>query len=393
MAAVGCLLAAGLAVGPQAVAAPNGSNVRDACGPAKPGQARCYAQIRTDIHQGPGVRTATDLPPGYSPADLRAAYRLPAAGGKSQTVAVVDAGDDAAAESDLAVYRKTFGLPACTTANGCFRKVNQRGQSAPLPQSMGWGVEIALDLDMVSAACPDCKIVLAEADDPGADSLAAAVNGAVKLGATEVSNSYGAGESGGTLAYASAYSHPGVAITASSGDGGYAAVPSFPAVLKSVVAVGGSSLVKASNARGWSEAVWNSNGGAAGSGCSAWVAKPAWQHDKNCPGRMIADISADADPLTGPSVYGTVDGLTGWAVVGGTSASAPYVAGVIALAGHPERYADASYLYSHPGRFNDVVKGGNVVGGPECGGDYQCTAREGYDGPTGLGTPSGLAGF
>ena len=326
-----------------------------------------------------------------SPADLHSAYKLPTTGGANQTVAIVDAGDDATAETDLAVYRTTYGLPACTTANGCFHKVNQRGAATPLPTDQGWGVEIALDLDMVSAACPQCKILLVEGDSASFDDLGASVNEAVALGANEVSNSYGGAESNGIAAYASYYTHPGTAIVASSGDSGYG-IPSAPAEFTSVVAVGGTSLTKAANTRGWTETAWASDGGGAGSGCSAWIAKPAWQTDPNCPGRMIADVAADADPQTGPAVYGTTDGLTGWNIVGGTSASSPFIAGVIALAGNPQKFPNASAFYTdHRGVF-DVV-GGNNITGMDCGGDYQCNAVPGYDGPTGWGTPDGLSGF
>jgi subtilase family serine protease len=366
-------------------------NVRDACPAAASGHMRCFAELRTDVVGSRGVRAATAPPTGYSPADLRAAYNLPATGGANQTVAIVDAGDDAVAEADLAVYRQTYGLPACTTANGCFRKVNQDGAAAPLPPDGYWGTEISLDLDLVSAACPNCKILLVESADSQDASLAAAENTAAALGATEISNSYGGQEYSIPLSYAAAYSHPGVAITASSGDFGYG-IPNFPAVLTSVIAVGGTSLARAANTRGWTESVWNSNGGAAASGCSAWVDKPSWQHDANCSGRMVADVSADADPNTGPAIYSTADGDAGWGVVGGTSAASPFIAGVIGLAGNPSQYPDASYFYSHAGRLNDVVGGNNVMF-QDCGGDYQCTALPGYDGPTGLGTPNGLGAF
>ena len=370
--------------------------VADVCGTALPHHARCFAQVRTDVHGGLGVRgpaattnptaSAAALPKGLSPKDLHAAYQLPWTGGTNQTVAIVDAGDDATAEADLAVYRTTYGLPACTTANGCFHKVNQRGAATPLPPNQGWGIEIALDLDMVSAACPDCHILLVEGDTNQDPDLAASVDTAVTLGATEVSNSYGEDESPSTLPLHDSYSHPGVAILASSGDHGYG-IPSWPAVLDSVIAVGGTSLTKASNTRGWNETAWNG----AGAGCSAWVAKPAWQHDKHCPGRMIADVSADADPRTGPAVYDSTT-LNGWGIVGGTSASSPLLAGVIGLAGNPQNYPNASYFYSHNSGLHDVI-GGNDIIGIDCGGDYQCNAVKGYDGPTGLGTPKGLSSF
>lgn len=368
------------------------ANVRDVCPPVA-GQDRCFAVIRTDVHGGTGVRgPAADaaLPAGYGPADLRSAYNLPSAGGAGQTIALVDAGDDAGAEADLGVYRATYGLPRCTTANGCFRKVNEQGSASPLPPDQGWGAEISLDLDMASAACPSCHILLVEASTPVPADLAAAEDTAVSLGATVVSNSYGSLERNGIQAYQPAYAHPGAAIVAASGDTGYY-IPNAPAVYTSVVAVGGTTLTRAANPRGWTETTWNSDGGATGSGCSAWIGKPAWQHDPDCPGRMVADVAADADPQTGPAVYDANDGY-GWTVIGGTSAAAPYIAGVIALAGHPALFPDAANLYSHARALNDIVAGNNMLG-VDCGGDYLCDAVPGYDGPTGNGTPDGLGAF
>jgi subtilase family serine protease len=356
------------------------------CGAAAAGYARCFAEVRTDVTSSRGPRSAGALPAGYGPADLRSAYALPTTGGANQSVAIVDAGDDPAAEADLAVYRSTYGLPPCTTANGCFRKVDEQGNTSPLPTDQGWGVEISLDLDMVSAACSACHIVLVEADSATFQDLAASEDTAVNLGATEVSNSYGGSEQNGLQQYAAAYSHPGVAIVASSGDAGYG-VPNLPAVYSSVVAVGGTSLTKADNARGWTESAWSGSS----SGCSAWIAKPSWQSDPNCPGRMVADVSADADPQTGPAIYDSYDGYN-WTIVGGTSASSPFIAGVIALAANPGRYPNASYFYAHAGQLNDVTTGNNS-GAADCGGDYQCNAVPGYDGPTGNGTPNGIAAF
>jgi hypothetical protein len=394
--AAATLAAALSAALPAQAAAPNGlahGRTVDVCSAAtahQKHQEQCFAKLRTDVRGGRGVRgaaTATALPAGMSPADLHSAYKLPWTGGANQTVAIVDAGDDPTAEADLAVYRSTYGLAACTTAKGCFRKVNEHGAASPLPPDAGWGVEIALDLDMVSAACPSCHILLVEGDDASYDGLGTAVDTAVALGANEVSNSYGGDENSESAAYEHYYTHPGVAILASSGDFGYG-IPSAPAVYPSVVAVGGTSLTKASNARGWSETAWEG----AGAGCSAWFDKPAWQSDPNCPGRMVADVAADADPNTGPAVYGTTDGLTGWGQVGGTSTSSPFLAGVVALGGHPQLFANASHLYTRHGGLFDVV-GGNDGLAMDCGGDYQCNGVVGYDGPTGMGTPNGLSAF
>lgn len=386
--------------GSPAAAAPahSASHVREVCGSAKPGFARCLARVRTDLHEGPGVRgpharsaALAALPPGYGPTELRDAYRLPAAGGTGQTIAVVEAGDDPQAEADLAVYRKTFGLAPCTTANGCFRKANQRGAAAPLPPDLGWAVEAALDLDAASALCPACHLLLVEGDQASGAALAASVDAAAALGATEISNSYAASESSQNAAFAADYTHPGVAVVASSGDAGYG-IPNVPAAYQSVITAGGTTLTPApGTTRGWSESAWEG----AGSGCSAWVDKPAWQHDPNCPGRMTADVSMDADPDTGLAVYNTDEAggqVAGWSVVGGTSASSPMLAAVIALAGHPARFPDAASLYTASGGLTDVTTGSNASG-TDCGGDYQCTAAPGYDGPTGNGTPLGLTAF
>ncbi|GIL28926.1 S53 family peptidase [Actinocatenispora comari] len=383
---------------------PAAPSVRDVCGRPAPGELRCFAQLRTDLPAGaatpngaggstshgprgvaPGGSASGVAPAGYGPAELRDAYRLPDAGGADQTVAIIDAGSAPNLAADLAVYRQTYGLPPCTVDDGCLRVVNQAGEAGPLPGDQGWGPEISLDVDMVSAACSACRILVVAADSAAPDDMAAAVDTAAALGATEISNSYGGDEYSGTGRLAAHYRHPGVAVVASSGDYGYR-VPQVPAAYDSVLAVGGTSLSTMDG--GWTESVWSG----AGSGCSAWTAKPDWQHDPYCPGRTVADLAAVADPATGVAVYDSSDGL-GWAVAGGTSASAPLIAGVIALAGHPELFADAGYLYAHAGALHDVVGGGNATDVFDCGGDYLCTGVAGYDGPTGLGTPSGLGAF
>ena len=246
---------------------------------------------------------------GYGPADLQSAYALPSNLGAGKTVAIVDAYDLPSAESDLGVYRSQFGLPPCTTANGCFRKINQNGGTTPPAANSGWGQEIALDIDMVSAICPQCKILLVEASSASIANLGTAVNQAVAQGAVAVSNSYGASESFSETSWdTSYYKHAGVAITASSGDSGYGT--SYPAASPWVTSVGGTSLSRASNARGWTETVWSG----AGSGCSSTESKPSFQTDTGCSRRTIADVSAVANPSTGVAVYDTygserLDGL------------------------------------------------------------------------------------
>src|SRR5450759_1403273 len=227
------------------------------------GQAACYAIRQTDTVQPPGVTanavSPNATPAGYGPSTLVAAYKLDRSKGSGQTVAVVDAYDDPNAESDLAVYRTQYGLPACTTANGCFKKVNQSGSTTNLPRSnAGWAGEISLDLDMVSATCPNCHILLVEATSSTITNLGTAVNQAVTLGAKFVSNSYGGSEFSSEPSYDSAYyHHAGVAITASTGDTNYGA--QYPATGAYVTAVGGTSLTSAGNTRGWTETVWKTS--------------------------------------------------------------------------------------------------------------------------------------
>ena len=356
--------------------------VRRACSATTPvGVAHCNALIRTDVAGGAGVLPNV-TPAGYGPADVQSAYALPAAsGGSGQTVAIVDAQDLPTAESDLATYRSQYGLPPCTTANGCFRKVNQNGQSSPLPApDAGWGSEIALDIDMVSAACPNCHILLVEANSPTIANLGTAVNTAVSLGAKYVSNSYGGGETSAD----SFYNHPGVAITASTGDSGFGV--EYPASSSFVTAVGGTSLTRSGTARGWTESAWNG----AGSGCSAIESKPSWQTAvTQCTRKANADVSAVADPATGVAVYDTYQS-TGWQVFGGTSASSPVVASVYALAGPPAAGTyPASYPWAHTSSLFDVTAGSNGT----CSPSVWCHAGAGWDGPTGLGTPNGATGF
>jgi subtilase family serine protease len=363
-----------------------GLSLRRSCAAPEPGYAGCFAVRVT----GSNGLSAAGAPAGYHPADLGSAYKLDRTKGVGQKVAIVDAFDDPKAESDLAVYRSHFGLPPCTTANGCFRKVNQSGGTVYPPPNPGWAEEISLDLDMVSAICPKCKILLVEATTNRFADLAAAVNRAALLGATEISNSYGGSESSSETSLAASYRHPGIPVTVSSGDGGYAAGPQVPAAFNTVVAVGGTRLVHASNTRGWSETAWftNANEGA-GSGCSAFIAKPAWQHDTGCARRTIADVAAVADPATGVTVYDSFGTDTGFEVFGGTSVSAPIIAAVFALAGNRSAINNASYEYSHRASLFDVTAGKNGT----CGGSYLCTAKVGYDGPTGLGTPNGSGAF
>ncbi|MDX3456670.1 putative Ig domain-containing protein [Streptomyces sp. ME02-8801-2C] len=360
------------------------------CATAEPGQVSCFAQRRTDIKQRLAGAAAAAAPSGLSPANLHSAYNLPSTGGSGLTVAVVDAYNDPNAEADLGTYRSQFGLSACTKANGCFKQVSQTGSTTSLPTNdTGWAGEEALDLDMVSAVCPNCNIILVEANSANDTDLGIAENEAVTLGAKFVSNSWGGDEaSSQTSEDTSYFKHPGVAITVSAGDSAYGA--EYPATSQYVTAVGGTALSTSSNSRGWTESVWKtSSTEGTGSGCSAYDPKPAWQTDTGCSKRMEADVSAVADPATGVAVYDTYGG-SGWAVYGGTSASAPIIAGVYALAGTPgSSDYPAKYPYSHTSNLYDVTSGNNG----SCSTSYFCTATTGYDGPTGWGTPNGTTAF
>ena len=359
---------------------------KPACGMVVGHAARCHAWIVTDgtghILSSPAGARVT--PSGYSPANLDSAYKITGAGSSANTVAIVDADGYSNAEADLGVYRAQFGLPACTTANGCFKKLNQNGVQGSYPaNNTGWSQETALDLDMASAMCPNCHILLVEANTASFANLATAENTAAAQHPHAISNSYGGGESGSS-SFEGSYNHAGIAITASSGDDAFAAGPQFPATSPHVTAVGGTHLVTASNSRGWTETVWVD----AGSGCSTTYTKPTWQHDTGCTKRMEADVSAVADPNTGVAVYGPVNSRSsGWLVFGGTSVAAPLIAGVYGNNGGTVTYG--SDPYAHTANLFDVTSGSNG----SCTPAYFCHGEVGYDGPTGLGTPIGNTAF
>ena len=359
---------------------PTGATHRAAhtCAAPAKGFAACDALVVVDA-AGKPVSAAT--PSGLAPSDIRSAYGLTSASSGGRTVAIVDAYDDPTAEADLGVYRSQYGLPACTTANGCFRKVNQTGGTKAPRADPGWATEISLDLDMVSAACPDCKILLVEASTASFSNLGTAVNYAATQGVAAIGNSYGGSDS----SQLSAYDHPGIAITASTGDNGYGI--ESPASFGTVVAVGGTSLTKAGNTRGWTESAWSG----AGSGCSSLNAKPSWQTSATqCSGKANADVSAVADPNTGVAVYDSTpyQGRSGWQVYGGTSASSPIIGSVYALSGNTSGYP-ASWTWGHSTGLNDVTSGSNGT----CPTTVWCTSGTGWDGPTGLGTPNGTSAF
>jgi subtilase family serine protease len=355
------------------------------CATAKAGYASCTALVRSDVAtSAKSLRAEAIAPSGLSPANLQSAYKLPSStAGSGQTVAIVDAYNAPNAEADLATYRSQYGLSACTTANGCFKKVNQTGGTSYPATDAGWAQEISLDVDMVSAVCPNCKIVLVEATSPSFANLGTAVNTAARL-ANVISNSYG-GSDASDSTYGSYYNHPGKAITVSSGDAGYGV--EYPASSHYVTAVGGTSLKTASNTRGWTETAWSG----AGSGCSSYNTALTGQSGlTGCSRRAVADVSAVADPATGVAVYDSTpyQGQSGWMIFGGTSVAAPIIGGVYGLAGNAAS-VDNNYPYSHSGSLFDVTSGSNG----SCSTTKWCKAGTGWDGPTGLGTPNGTGAF
>jgi subtilase family serine protease len=358
------------------------SHSKRVCAHAPTGYAACNAHVRTDANLKP--LATTSYTSGYNPGQLRTAYGIGT--GSAPLVAVVDAYANPNAAADLAVYRNQFGLGAAN-----LRQVNQTGGSiTTVAGNTGWGQEEMLDLEMVSAICPACPILYVGANSASFVDLGTAVNQAVAQGAKVVSNSYGGNESSSEVSIqANYYTHPGVAITVSSGDSGYGA--QSPAAFNTVTAVGGTNLKLTSSGARLSETVWSG----AGSGCSAYISKPSWQHDVGCARRTISDVSAVADPATGVAVYDSYGSTGGanWYVFGGTSVAAPIIGGVYAVSGNTGG-TPASLAYSNTSSLFDVTSGSNgrCVKG-KSGYPYLCTGVAGYDGPSGLGTPIGTGAF
>ena len=383
-----------------AQAAP-GVITKDACPAPALGRITCDAQMLVSRRNGKPVRpnvkrtrrtgrntAASGLPAPrqMTPAYLQQAYDLTylsATRGLGDTVAVVGIYDDQSAASDLATFRSTYGLPACTVANGCFRQLNEQGQGSPLPAAgTDWAEEESMDIEAVSALCPNCKIDLVEASAADAQDLQTAITSAIGVGANQVSVS-GDGLYGQNPF--TDFSAPGVAIVVASGDSG--ALPSdedaYPAALPYVTAVGGTTLAPAGAAapspRGVTETAWNSSS----AGCDTEEQPLPYQPADGCRGRSYADVSADADPATGLTVYDSAAG--GWFDGGGTSLAAPLVAAFEAVTG-----VDGStpqWAYNDAAELNDPSTGSTG----SCAGELAilCDAGPGYDGPTGAGSISG----
>ncbi|HSX46033.1 MAG TPA: S53 family peptidase [Candidatus Saccharimonadia bacterium] len=363
---------------------------RKVCDVSAAGTSSCFAKVITDRSGSPAVTT---LPAGYGPAQFHGAYQLPSTSANPATIAIVDAYDDPNAAADLATYDKTFGLPVfpnCsnTVKTACFQKVNQTGGTFYPQRSTGWGLEVSLDVQTAHQICQNCKLILVEANNSSYTNLMRAVDEARLLGATVISNSYGSNEFNGENTYDSHFNYPGIAFVFSSGDSGYGAT--YPAASPLVAAAAGTTLA-VSPANAWqAESAWSG----AGSGCSAYELKPAFQTDTGCLKRTVADVAADADPNTGAAVYDSLGyaGTRGWFQVGGTSLAAPIIAGTYGLANNVPTATFANSLpysdFNYATNLHDVISGSNGA----CG-TYLCQGATGYDGPSGLGTPQGLGAF
>ncbi|MBB6405484.1 hypothetical protein [Arthrobacter sp. AZCC_0090] len=396
------LLMSTFSTAPAAVAQPSPQanwHAERVCADVPAGNASCFALKYVDdstgaakaLPQGSQVTPAgsTALSTGKTPADIQSAYNLTGLKSSGRTVAIVDAYGYPNLERDLGVYRSQFGLPACTVSNGCLTIMNQNGGSKLPRFNSGWADETALDVDAVSAACPDCKILVVQATTASFTNLGTAVATAAKQpGVAAISNSYGGGDSPDST-YGTYYNHPGIAVTASTGDNGYTG-SSYPASSSYVTAVGGTSLVKDTSTRGWSESAWSGSG----SGCSTVNAAlpAAAAFGTGCSRRASADVAAVADPQTGLAVYAPNSSTSSsWAQYGGTSLSSPLIAAMYALSGNSGSSAALanSLPYTNAGKFNDVVSGSTG----SCPTSQWCLAGSGWDGPTGVGTPNGVAGL
>jgi subtilase family serine protease len=341
------------------------------------GKPTCLAILQSKSGVSPAVA-------GWAPVDFQTRYNLPSSTkGAGQIVAIVDAYDNPNVASDLAQYRSNFGLG---TAN--FTKYNQNGQTSGYPSgNVGWGVEIDLDVEMVSAVCPKCTIYLIEANGADTADLEAAEVTAVNLGAHIVSNSwicYGSN----SCVDPSKFAAPGVLYLAASGDAGYDNNGN-PESLANVVSVGGTTLSKSGST--YNESAWNgAGGGCSNNGSGTGITKPSWQHDASCTYRTDSDVSAVALNVAEYDTYG----YSGWFTVGGTSVASPLIGGVYALAGNASSQNAAQHIWklkkkARKKELHDITSGSDG----SCGGSYLCTGVKGYDGPTGWGTPNGIKAF
>jgi subtilase family serine protease len=383
--AAGALAVGGLSAGlPGASAMPShdatGIHAAHVCTtrPA-PNEMACLAMALVDADGNLLHSTKAHPLTGFNAADVQKAYNLTGLKSGGATVAIVDAWGYPSLESDLATFRKNNNLPACTIKSGCLTVMNQKGGSKLPPYNSGWALEQALDLQMVSSACPDCKIVMVESNKNFNASLGIAENrAAMQKGVVAISNSFG----GTPRRNQKYYNHPGIAITASTGDSGNTQYGLYPATDTHVIAIGGTSVFKDASRRGYHETAW----AGAGSGCSRPNRPPKYQTtvDTSCKTDATGDVAGPADPSNGGLLI-IFNGNT--VQVGGTSESSPMIAAVYALSGHHGGYP-GKLPYRNTDRLYDVTAGSNGSCGPPL-----CDAGKGWDGPTGLGTPHGVKGF
>jgi len=368
---------------PKAPIVPPGAHYRPLCPTADAYGRRCFGQILVDADDQP-IMDPMSPPGGWAPADLEEAYGLPKTGGNGRIIATYIGNHYTNAEADMAAYRTKFGMSPCTAANGCFMQVTDKGTKDFSGLSddgcNGFIGEFSLDMDMLMAGCPDCKILLIEGNDH-----AGAMKTAAHLGAVSISMSWGYGIS--SASDCTDYNPPpGLSLFAADGDNGFTGKPGAPAECTNVIAVGWTKLVADSSARGYSDTLpsgWGSAGG-----CSGIIPKGAWQTDPSCGKRMISDISANGDNV---AAYCTSPaGSAHWHVTGGSSASSPFISGVLARLGVSSIPGfDAAWLYTNSHKFLDVTSGGPVANCPKGSPPYYCNAVAGYDGPTGVGVPYG----
>ena len=349
------------------------------------------------IHSAAGSSLSTPPSTAFTPAQIRHAYGFDQITnqGAGQVIGIVDAYDDPNAESDLGVFDAQFGLPACTTANGCFRKVYSGGK--PTTNS-NWALEIALDVEWAHAIAPKAMIVLVETPTNSLANLLNGVEVAVQNGASAVSMSWTVSEFSGESSYDDRFVASGVTFLAAAGDSGTGVA--YPAASPDVIGVGGTSLHLNSNGSYQSETAWSGSGG----GISGYEREPLYQAQFGIPDdsrgyRGAPDVSYDGDPGTGVAIYDSIgiSGAAGWFQVGGTSAGTPQWAALIAIANSTraaERKTNLSstntsvYAIAKSSMatdFHPVTSGSNGT----CG--ALCTATSGYDFVTGLGTPQAPA--
>lgn len=342
------------------------ANAAAVCPAAEVGASHCHALVVTDAHGNPAAQSS---PYGLSPSQIKTAYSFPTSlsAGMGQTIAIVDAYNDPTVASDLQTFSGQYGIPC----NGCLRVVNQNGGSKLPRTNSGWALEISLDVQWAHALAPGAHILLVEASSNSNANLYAAEDYAT-ANAAYVSNSWGGSESSGETSTDSHFNRPGVSIFVSAGDNGLPA--EYPSSSPYVISVGGTTLNFNSNGTFASETGWSSGGG----GCSAYeTANPAQSAfagyaQVNCGGkRATPDVSLDADPNSGVSVYDTTSyqGQSGWFKVGGTSASSPMWAARSADSG---AVVNASYVYGSSITYRDITSGNNgascLVGFDLCSG-------------------------